>query len=393
MGTSSSIGARPVPFFALAFALVGGCGERTPDGIPHPNAENDPPADAAVISRDSVPAGLSDEALVSWRNVRDALLSARTTLTLGSNDEGPELFGYISDAIVMPDGQIVLLDSDAQEVRVFDRSGTHVGGFGGDGDGPGELRYMSSLALLPGGNIAVSGLHLRGVKVFSRAVDTEVSNRADESWTLEEILETRFRPNDLCSMSDGRLFAASHDRRTNIILSELADPARGFGAGYQYHNNFIQQTMSQGMVSCLDPQNRVAFGFDFLPMVKMYSAIADTLLWTARVDGHLHKGVIYEGVGEEGRASFSWGDSDTDHIASISVVGAGSHLLVQYGRRDGWLRRIVPQTFLVDAETGHGAFLGDDFPPLVSVQEQSYVALFDSPYPRVEVRTFELPPS
>lgn len=383
---------RPSPFYravlASSLAIIAlpvGCGrDSSLDGrILHPNAENRPPADAALISRDSIPVGLSDQALGSWRKVRDALLGAQTTMAIGSNEPGPELFGYIAEARVGPDGHLVVFDGDyggAQEVRVFGRDGAYVGGFGGEGDGPTELREASNFAFLPRGEIAVP-LGMTGrVKVFGRT---------DDAWTLDEILETGVRITDICSLSDGRLFAASHDRRTNIIISELVDPPRGFGVGYQYHDSFVQRQMSSGLISCLENPERIAFAFDYLPMVRMYSAINGTLLWTARVDGYLQRQGS-EGISSRGTTSFRRGRGDYDVAGSILGIGSG-YLLVQYLRRDGWLRRIVPRTFLVDAETGHGAYLGDHLPFILSIQERSYVANFNDPYPRVEVRTFKLP--
>ena len=50
-------------------------------------------------------------------------------------------------------------------------------------------------------------------------------------------------------------------------------------------------------------------------------------------------------------------------------------------------RATTVRSYLVDAETGRGAFLGDALPRLVPVRG-GYAALFEDPYPRLELRTF-----
>lgn len=55
---------------------------------------------------------------------------------------GPTSFGLIRSIAVLPDGRFAISDSQAEEVRVFDRDGRHLRTFGGDGAGPGELSGM-----------------------------------------------------------------------------------------------------------------------------------------------------------------------------------------------------------------------------------------------------------
>ena len=120
-------------WFFLAFAACS-------DGrVLHPTAENLPPRDAALITRDSLPDGLAPGALDQWRRVRNDFISAQTTLRLGSDEEGPRMFGYISHADIGPDGNLVVLAGQAQEIRIFDPGGRFVESFGGLGDGPLEL--------------------------------------------------------------------------------------------------------------------------------------------------------------------------------------------------------------------------------------------------------------
>ena len=133
----------------------------------HPTPANAPPADAAIITTDSEPQGLSAEALDQWRAARDVLLGAHVTLALGTNeDEGPELFGGILDAAFDRDGNVLVLDAISYEVRTFDRDGRHRGSFGQQGEGPMDFDgTLQSLEVLEDGRLVV-GIRGIGMKVL-----------------------------------------------------------------------------------------------------------------------------------------------------------------------------------------------------------------------------------
>ena len=49
---------------------------------------------------------------------------------------------YARDATKLSDGRIVVANGGSDELRIFDRSGTHVGTWGGQGEGPGEFTAL-----------------------------------------------------------------------------------------------------------------------------------------------------------------------------------------------------------------------------------------------------------
>ena len=67
-------------------------------------------------------------------------------LRIGSVDgEGPTTFGEIKALVVDSTGRIIVLESQAQEVRVFEADGQHFATYGGKGGGPGEFESAFGL--------------------------------------------------------------------------------------------------------------------------------------------------------------------------------------------------------------------------------------------------------
>lgn len=71
-------------------------------------------------------------------------------VTIGAVD-GPEAYTFhrVSDAALLPDGQLVVADAGLGVLRVFDQDGRFQVEMGGRGDGPGEFRGIGDIAILP----------------------------------------------------------------------------------------------------------------------------------------------------------------------------------------------------------------------------------------------------
>lgn len=71
------------------------------------------------------------------------VVSAEAVLRIGKGrEEEPYLFGSIRGLTRLPDGSIVVLDGQSNELRRFDPQGNHLVSFGGEGGGPGEFRSV-----------------------------------------------------------------------------------------------------------------------------------------------------------------------------------------------------------------------------------------------------------
>lgn len=68
---------------------------------------------------------------------------------------GPDLFGEVKGIEADDAGRIYVLESQAQEIRVFGPDGAHLYTFGGKGEGPGELARAFGLGRAPDGRLWV----------------------------------------------------------------------------------------------------------------------------------------------------------------------------------------------------------------------------------------------
>ena len=85
------------------------------------------------------------------------------------DEDGPDLFGFITQAIRLSTGNIAVADGLAREIRIFDEAGSHLVTFGRPGEGPGEFTNLWSIAELPGDSIAaIDNLNGR-VSLFTSA--------------------------------------------------------------------------------------------------------------------------------------------------------------------------------------------------------------------------------
>lgn len=367
-------GSRPVvaAWLVLVAACNSGDYDLGPGDTLHPNEVNESPSDASLISADSLPAGMSAEALQDWKQARDGIRGARTILRLGSDEEGPELFGAITDVEVDPNGNLVVFDMSTQEIRLFDARGTYMGGFGGLGDGPMEFRDAARLNVLGDGRIVVPVA--RGLKVFAPSED---------GWTLDTLVSTPFSAMEICTADRSHLFLSDYHRESDAAVHwvslEDADSTFSIMAPYSDDNWLVRWRMTEGLIACGPDVNGVAYAQYAMPLVRAYSG-GGTLLWTTRVEAH-------KTIRLRERASGSVSlqrHVEHDWLSFLHRLSSG-HLVVQYHR----YRRRRPvglTTYLIDANTGIGASLGDDLPAIAAVYDRGFVAVFQEPFPRLEVR-------
>ncbi len=120
-----------------------------------------------------------------WSTVRDTLPSGGVLVTntasadpsptwtlveelrVGTVEGGrPESFGTLKGLVALPAGGFAVLESQAQEIRVFGEDGSYVATHGGRGEGPGEFVDANGLMLDPQGRIWASDPRNGRMSVF-----------------------------------------------------------------------------------------------------------------------------------------------------------------------------------------------------------------------------------
>lgn len=142
--------------------------------------------------------------------------------------EEPYLFGWVADAVRVPDGRIAVADGSAGEIRVFDAEGRHQLTFGRRGDGPEEFGGPPWIALAPPDTLVVwDPGHYR----LSRYdLDGNLLDQTSLGSTIEDLSITRF-VNGLVwqTAPDGSLLWTGPGPRTAERLTEgLNESTREF---------------------------------------------------------------------------------------------------------------------------------------------------------------------
>ena len=113
-------------------------------------------------------------------------------LRIGTMDGGgPDQFGRIGGLAVAEDGRIVVLDAQAQEIRVFGSDGEHLRTFGGKGGGPGELETANGILMGPDGLLRVPDARNTRLSYFDLEDGFVRSHRYEPmylSWSFQGVL-------------------------------------------------------------------------------------------------------------------------------------------------------------------------------------------------------------
>ncbi len=103
---------------------------------------------------------------VGWR------IGPEPAVTIGVRDgDEPYMLYLPSSSFRFPDGRIVVANRGTEEVRVFDRFGTHLTTLGGEGGGPGEFGSLMDVAPWPGDSIVAWDSRDHGISVFDSGGD------------------------------------------------------------------------------------------------------------------------------------------------------------------------------------------------------------------------------
>ena len=120
---------------ALATLAFSACDTPPGDRPPALEAVERDSADIRIIENPRPPAG----SRLGWR------VGAEPAVSIGTLEgEAPYMLHRVTNAFILSDGRIVVVNSGSTELRVFDELGVHVDTWGGRGEGPGEFTQLSN---------------------------------------------------------------------------------------------------------------------------------------------------------------------------------------------------------------------------------------------------------
>lgn len=148
------------PTLLLSLVAAVGCGSPDAGASTSWSGSIDTLASGQIVVRNpATPIRSGDD---GWRVVEE--------LRLGRMEGGgADVFGQIASLEVDAAGRLWVLDSQAQELRVFDASGEHVRTTGRRGGGPGEFAQAVRVELAPDGHMWVMDPQNNRISVFDTA--------------------------------------------------------------------------------------------------------------------------------------------------------------------------------------------------------------------------------
>lgn len=377
----------------LAFgALFGGCKPESSSASAeqgevriHPTAENIPDRDqlSDLIPKQRRTEISSDLAAASER-LRQAVVAA----SIGVEEGGrTEMIGQVADVKVSGD-TVLVLDERYNELRMYDRAGTHIQTLGRAGQGPDEFRHPRRLVVGGGGDVTILG-RPNQLKRFEVGAGT-LTRRA-----------TATRPHDIddiCALGTD-VIARGVDSDKNPIHrispssfgasaeAEKETVAFSFGRAYQDPSPFIWNQLSGGPVACLSEESVIVTAPSRFSVIYGYRANGDSL-WTSQIEAFQPMKIVSQGAeGERQSLGYEIEGSHANEIISLVDVSE-RFVLAQVGRQtveaaENGRRFSSLHSYLLDGRTGRGTYVTDQLPVVRATNEEGFVAYETEPFPRV----------
>ena len=108
------------------------------------------------------------------------------SISIGREESGPYLFGFISDVSFLEDGTVAVAEVQSGEIRIFDTAGQHQFSLGGQGEGPGEFRTPAVVVPLGPDSLAGYDARLRRTTIFplTGGMPRTLSNSVDGNFSV-----------------------------------------------------------------------------------------------------------------------------------------------------------------------------------------------------------------
>lgn len=374
----------------LALVLAGASAScRGYAGELHPNAEHRAPPEGQIwrIPRRGSPESLSDPRLQAAAHRLTMLHEVGRIGALGGDET--QLLGDIEDVAIDPRGQVVVLDRQSERVRVYDIGGDFLHDVGRPGSGPGEFDDPRALTVDEEGTLWVADWpDLQWFAPDDSAGFTYVGSAQPNLWVWH-----------MCAL-DGRLYVsgmrlgAYYGRDTSTAFPPViqvvdADGVRlaGFGRVYRSPNRLIQENMLIGAGTCLPNHALIVYAPDDLGEIRAWSPVGEPAWTTDLIDFNPLYWEETEDRGDQPHFEKPW-----ETVRALTVFPP-DHILVQTGFRNDSIRNagggdLRLDTYIIDAATGRGAYLGSDIPLLVLIDDSIAIGKQSVPFPQLHIYDF-----
>ena len=162
------------------------------------------------------------------------------TVSIGTREgEEPYLLYIVRDAMMLPDGRIIVANGGSGELRMFDALGTHLATWGGEGEGPGEFDNLSQIEPWPGDSIAAWFAPQLGISVF------DAEGNYTRTFTLAAAPGTPpwLQSWPFASTSDGFILSV---RTTDTVVVQLHDGEGKVRSSLGVHEGSDQNVVNEG---------------------------------------------------------------------------------------------------------------------------------------------------
>lgn len=275
-------------------------------------------------------------------------------LRIGSVDsDGPELFGRIMDLEVDDEGRIYVLESQSNELRIFDANGRHLTTSGRKGGGPGEFAQPLMLAWGPDGNLWIVDPPNNRISVFDHSGQFVTSHRQPGGFVIMpwpgrfDRAGSYYSPVPLQGQGDFRMGLVLYDSAftPGDTLQPPDDPVKReyfelhsdgghIMAGIPYSAGFRWRLSSRGTILAAltgeyrfieftatgDTLRTITRAFDPLPVTgeDRDSAVAD-MEWFTRQGGQIDMSKLPDH--KPAVSSFFWDDEDNLWVIPVTERG------------------------------------------------------------------------
>ena len=336
--------------------------------IRHPTPENIPMVtDPRRIARHGPVTGDGSYAFLETKSY--------SQLTIGvAEGSAHEMFGFIEDVVIDYGGHIFILDSQYNEVRVFDYDGSFISTIGAPGQGPGEFLAARNALISSQGNI-VAVMSGPKVELFDRQGPTSFTYRSTFS------REGYLGPGG-CAMNDHLYLLAVIPNRDGMIHKHTFDGemTQSFGAPYNSDNDQVVRHMStRARLACGEKYDIVGFLMDFSPVLTGFREDGG-VAWHVSFEGFLAS-AVWERRTPEGRNRISYSPNEVGEAFYTYMFFHQDYFYVGYDvRGDG-----TGHHFRIHAESGYAEYLGTLDAAIYGIDGERVIAASNFPFPTVKV--------